>query len=375
MKSLLDKFTIYFPNYTSTSLKNIVLLILCIIEGGTVNLYKLRGHVSKIIDNPIEPSSGYKRLIRVFDDYSYSRLWLDLLQCCFGLLRYQTKYLILDGSSWKRNGITRHYLTLSIEYKKVAIPIYWKDLSKLGISSIKERRTMFRGVFKFFNLEGKILLADREYIGIDWFKYLTANKLNFIIRLRNKNYQQYVDDAPGKSYQQLINKVLRSKLAHKAVGKPIQIDGITYMFTVTKYLDTKGKVALLFLLSSLQQKPYAIAASYRLRWKIECCFKHLKSNGFDLQKINLQGRARAKLLMAAMIFAYVLAIHEGLKNYRKVRKNLNQDGTFQKAESVFRNGYDSLIAKLASFSKFFRYFIQEMETAVRSYYVNDWLIV
>jgi hypothetical protein len=71
----------------------------------------------------------------------------------------------MDGTSWKRNGMERHYLTLSIEYRCVAIPIYWVDLGKLGISSTKERKRMFKRVFKFFNLKGKVLLADREYVG------------------------------------------------------------------------------------------------------------------------------------------------------------------------------------------------------------------
>lgn len=375
MESLLAKFKEYLPDYRVSSLNNLLLLTLCILDGGTVNLYKLRGRVAKFIAKPIAADSGYKRLIRVFDKHAHSRLWLSLLQCVFRLLRLQSKYLILDGTSWKHQGVKHHYLTLSIIYRSVAIPIYWVDLSKLGISSFKERKQMFKRLFKHFNLKGKILLADREYIGKEWFNFLINNGLLFIIRLRKKNYQSYVNQTPGKSYQQLIDKVLRSKLADKAVGKPIEIDGVSYTFVVTKYLDTKGKAHLLLLLGSLNHHPKAIADAYLKRWKIECCFRHLKSNGFDLEQLNLKGKARGKLLMAVMVFAYVISIHEGLKTYKNVREIQRSNGPLEKAESVFRHGYDNLIAKVDSLVKLVQYIITEIQNAINKYQSANWLVV
>ena len=33
-----------------------------------------------------------------------------------------------------------------------------------------------------------------------------------------------------------------------------------------------------------------------MRWKLESAFKNMKSNGFNLEQINLQGQARSRLL-------------------------------------------------------------------------------
>lgn len=375
MESLLPKVSQYFPNYGQSAVKNILLLSLCLLEGRTVNLYKLRGYVSRFRDKPIQPSSGYKSLIRIFDSFAYSRLWIDLLLYGFRLLRLKSDYLTMDGTSWKRHGVYRHYLTLAVIYNKIAIPIFWIDLGKKGISNTQERKKLIRRALRFFDLKGMTLLADREYIGAEWFKYLVDNNLEFTIRLRRKDYQKAFDASSGLSYQKMIRKVERSAIRNKAMGKLVELEGRTYQLVVSKYQDHKGKVHLLLLLSSHQGKAQKIADSYRLRWKLECTFKHLKSNGFDMEQINLQGSARSDLMMAVTVFTYVLSIHEGLKTYKKVRTVLRKDGTIEKTESVFRHGLDRLIALMASIGIFYHYLFHEVEQVKVKYRSNKWVNV
>jgi hypothetical protein len=129
-------------------------------------------------------SSHYKRLTRIFTGYAFSRLWIALLSYVFRSLRLKSDYLLLDGThqaSWRStsswdNGKTRlHYITLCVVFGGVGIPIYWEDLRKKGISNQKERIKLLKKAMKYFNLEGKTLLADREYLRIDWFKLLVNN--------------------------------------------------------------------------------------------------------------------------------------------------------------------------------------------------------
>jgi hypothetical protein len=293
----------------------------------------------------------------------------------FQLLRLKSDYLILDGTSWKYNGRKRHYLTLCIEYASVAIPIYWVDLAKLGISSTKERKRMFRRVFKFFDLSGKILIADREYIGTEWFKYLTDNGLDFAMRQRKNNYKDAVNEAPGRSYDEMVAKVLRSKLPNKAVSKRIVIDGRNYTFVVVKNLDPKSEDTVLYLLSSLDITAVAIAEIYARCWKIECCFRHLKSNGFNLEQVNLKGKHRTKLLMAIAVFAYVLSIHEGLKTHKKVRIIKHADGRVSKEVSLFRHGFDNIARHVYSFELCITYILNEMAKANKLYRAKNAIIV
>lgn len=376
MESLLPKITKYFPEYSKSSLNNVLLLTLCLLRGGTVNLYKLRRQLPALTGRPnLKACSAYKQLIRVFDKHAEGSLWLDLLSYVFRLLRLKSDYLILDGTSWKWKGVERHYLTLCIEYGSVAVPIYWVDLGRLGASSTAERKELFEKVLARFRLEGKILLADREYIGTEWFKFLVDSGLGFVIRLRHKDYRKHVDAAGGRSYEEMCRKVRRSKVPGKSVKKAIRIEGQEYVFTVSKIEKPGAKEDLMFLLSTFHDYASAIAARYRRRWAIECCFQHLKSNGFDLEKINLEGKKRPRLLMAVTVFAYVLSIHEGLKTYDSVRVERRAGGSVYKTVSLFRHGYDNLLGKVASILQFYSYIAKEIRLATKAYKSAKWLIV
>lgn len=353
-----------------------MLLAKGIIIKETVCLNKIKGAVGSITGKTgTKPSSHYKRLIRIFDRYSFSSLWLELLQLAFGLLRLKSDYLLLDGTSWEKGSLRIHYLTLCVVYQGVAIPIYWEDLQKKGNSSTKERKRVIRKAMKYYNLKDKILLADREYIGEDWFSFLKDNEIDFVIRLRKKNYKEAVNAVSGKSYGNLERKALRSRKAGKAVGKGILLQGQCFSFVVVKNPKPDATEPLIYLLSSLQKAASNIAARYPIRWKIETCFKHLKSNGFNLEAMNLEGKSRNKLMMAVVVFAYTLSIHEGLKEYKKAPVKKYANGLKTKAYSVFRNGLDKLSAFCYSSTAFYSYLIENLITKLPFYKSKNSIIV
>ena len=143
---------------------------------------KFKGVVGGVLGTPdIQADSSYKRLIRIFDNYPFSRLWLDILSFVFKLRFLEGDYLLLDGSSWKRGVKIYHYLTLCLIHQDLAISIYWSNLKKLGVSNTKERISLIKKAKKEFNLTIKTLLDDREYIGREWFNSLIDNGSNFVI--------------------------------------------------------------------------------------------------------------------------------------------------------------------------------------------------
>lgn len=81
------------------------------------------------------------------------------------LCRLRFSHLLLDGTSWKRGDQKYHYMVLSVLACGVAIPIYWKQLGKIGASNQAERQELIRKALSLFDLRGITLLADREYIG------------------------------------------------------------------------------------------------------------------------------------------------------------------------------------------------------------------
>ena len=346
-----------------------MILTLCIITREEVNLNKLKKTVGTVTGNRSTlPSSNYKRLTRIFSDKSYYGLWIKLLVCGSSLLRLKSDHILMDGTCWKRGTRTYHYLTLCVLYKGVAVPIYFEDLERKGVSSVKQRIAFMSRAGKYYNLKGKTLLADREYIGRRFFKYLTNSGILFIIRLRTGEYMAEINQANGNRYSKMEKKVLRSKVLGKTVKKTFEMSGETYQVVMTKNLDGDSKEPIIYMISNLDEPAKVIANQYFLRWKIETCFKNMKNNGFSLEGINLKDPERARLMFAIVSFAYALSISEGLKDYEKVPEKEYKDGSVFKAESVFRYGLDKLGCLLEDLYSFTKYLFGMYEAIERQYF-------
>ncbi len=64
-----------------------------------------------------------------------------------------------------------------------------------------------------------------------------------------------------------------------------------------------------------------------------------------------------------------------MKTYKNVREIQRSNGQLEKAESVFRHGYDNLIAKVDSLVKLVQYIITEIQNAINKYQSANWLVV
>ena len=75
-------------------------------------------------------------------------------------------------------------MLLSVVYKGIAIPLFWRLLPKRGNSDTAERIEI---IGRFINQFGKdhigLLLADREFVGNDWFDWLIQEGIHFCIRI------------------------------------------------------------------------------------------------------------------------------------------------------------------------------------------------
>lgn len=344
---LLDKFKESHPEWQAGLLKNTLLMVALILDRQTVCLWKLKGSVGKFLGNTQTDSrSHYQRIKRWFwNSLEQKYVWLILIETSAGLLKKMTKVLIIDGTSWQWGGQTYHFLTLSVLYKGVAIPIWWVELGRLGISSQKQRKVLFIGALKVLKILDKTLIGDREYIGNTWLKYLKCNGLSFVIRLRDNNYNDAINET-GKSIEKLETKA-KNRLG-KAFLKTFELDGESYFFVLTAYKNRNGKTEILRLVTTLAYA-YKAVELYKLRYRIESLFKHLKSNGFDLEALHLQSSRKVKLMMALVVLAYTLSVIYGLKGYKRKYPPLKHGSP---AMSVFRVGIELWQNYLGSFALF-----------------------
>ncbi|TIG76353.1 IS4 family transposase, partial [Legionella pneumophila] len=110
-----------------------------------------------------------KRFFREFKiDFSSVSVWVIH---CFGLSG-QALYLSMDRTNWRWGKKDINILMLSVVYKGIAIPLFWTLLAKGGNSDTRERiEIVQRFITKFGKSMIAGLLADREFVGDNWFAW------------------------------------------------------------------------------------------------------------------------------------------------------------------------------------------------------------
>lgn len=362
--TLLDKFKNDFSSVNRIQLKNLFVLIICVLDKETVCLNKLKKHVPVVLKNDQSKMyAHYKRLLRTVQFWSKGDLWEQVLQVAVSLLSLKVDYLLLDGTKWEIGSIKIHLMTLCMVYQGVSIPIYWVDLKKKGHSNQEERNDLLCAALKRYQLAGKTLIADREYVGTCWFAHLVKHKLDFIVRLKKNTYRKYVNQSSGDAYSKMEKKALKRK---HGVSKFIEIEGNRYLLVIVKNRQPNSEEPLLYLLSTLDKK-HVISQAYSLRWLIEVCFYHLKSNGFQLESMGVKQGERLRLMMAIAVFAYIIAVVHGLKTWKQVKKKTHKDyGEFPEV-SLFRKGIDELAIYVREIVLFLEYLLKEIMNGQKRY--------
>ena len=73
---------------------------------------------------------------------------------------------------------------------------------------------------------------------------------------------------------------------------------------MTKNVKPDYKEPYVFFITNVQEASKAVEC-HTQRWKIECCFRHLKSNGFNVEAMNFKDDRKIELLMGVVVTAYV----------------------------------------------------------------------
>jgi transposase len=378
--SLVDKYTEKTEFLPRSVVKNSLIVANSLLISQGVNLNKAKDSVPIVTGKTTNKSSGdYKRLTRYFDQGkietaedrdSYNELMEYLRTLCWVVLFNQKKggrrkfnlkninYLLLDGTKWDFGEHHLHLLTLCIVIGDVAIPIWWEDLEKGGHSSQEERMEYLKKAMKSYKLEGMTLIADREYIGYEWFIWLNEQNIRFVIRVKEGIYHDEINEAKGLGWQQMKEKA-QAKAKGKKVSKQFNLAGIELFYIILKNPRPEADDELIHLVSNWKS-PTQAAHIYELRWQIEVCFKHLKSNGLNLEQMSVHGKEKRHLMMAVAVLVYILAIREGiieesvLKNKVLFKKDV-RTGFHYRAESVFKKGLSILMRKFSKWNYFLEY--------------------
>lgn len=312
-----------------------VQMLLAIFTVRTVNLNKLACVIS---GNATEQSSRYRRLQRFFADF---KIDFDLVAGFIFRLFFVSggKWrLTMDRTNWKWGKSNINILTLGIAYKGTAIPIYWELLDKRGNSDTPERIALIERFIKSFGKDSiEELLCDREFIGKEWFSWLSTNNISFCIRIRNNT------------------------VTTNARGEKAWMDTLFYGLKPgeMRVLESKRKVTGCFvflaglrlqdgdlLIVATDNSPEEAVKRYAVRWEIETLFGCLKGRGFHFEDTHITNLDRIKKLLVLLAIAFAWAHKMGEWRSEVVPIKIKKHG--RNAVSLFRVGLDYVAAAVVN---------------------------
>lgn len=124
-----------------------------------------------------------------------------------------------------------------------------------------------------------------DYLGMSYFNFIT-NKMHFLIRLKADQYKNLINQSGLVRYSKLKRKALGGrKLAHTKVV----IESDTLYYVIMKNPQHDPEEPLLYFLTDRKTAARSKRIEiYRQRWSIEIFFRHLKTNGFNIEDTNFK---------------------------------------------------------------------------------------
>jgi len=304
-------------------------MLLALLVTRSINLNKIACSMS----SPVDQSSRYRRLQRFFSEVTIE---FDMIAGFIFQLFFVANgrwYLTMDRTNWKWGKADINILTLAIAFKGIAIPIYWELLDKRGNSDTEERIALIQ---KFIARFGKSciagLLADREFIGQEWFGWLLSEKIPFWIRVKD------------------------NLLTTDSRGRPAKVKELFRQLPLSHELSLYGKRTILghklyvagmrlingdYLIIVSPDYPGSAISIYAFRWEIETFFSCLKGRGFNFEDTHMVNLERVKKLMALLAIAFCWAHKTGEWRHEQEPIIFKTHGRL--AVSLFRYGLDYIV--------------------------------
>lgn len=242
--------------------------------------------------------------------------------------------LCLDRTEWKFGQCEVNILMLTARCSEVAVPLFWDLLdNRSGNSSVSDRTNLLEQALTLLGTERiGLLVADREFVGADWVRYLVKRRIGFCLRLprthpiRLRNGEVWaIDVLLAQKSERFYERVL--------------VDG-QWLNVHLKELEGKE---LLYLAGPLPVRQ--LGSVYRRRWSIEVMFQCFKERGFAVETTHLKALDKLKKLLALVSLAHGFCVVAGRHIDRKV-KRIGRKKHGYKGQSYFRRGKDVLEAYL-----------------------------
>jgi hypothetical protein len=341
---------------SNSRLETLGALISGCISGRTVNLTHIAGHVP----GRAQIASRYRRLQRFFqhgrlDDGDVARTIVSML----GLRPPFT--LCLDRTNWQVGKTDVNILVLAVAGCKLRIPLLWTMIDGRGNSDTDQRIAL---VCRFCELFGKqaiaMLLADREFIGAQWFDFLVEKDIPFVIRVK-QNQTVVFSDERRTDVATLFSRRLWRK---RETCSGLRFEGMKPQSAERLALAAKTIKNGERLVLITNRDPRRAAGIYRRRWQIECLFAETKTRGLNLEDTHMTDPRKLSLLVAIVALACACT-HLAARKIQG-RSGIKRAPHGYRRKSTFRTGFDALRAWILTQSEELRSLCAMAQNALKT---------
>jgi Transposase DDE domain len=276
-----------------------------------------------------------QRFIGEYDvNYEFFAYFLILLLPKHGKLK-----ICIDRTEWEFGQQNHNVLVLTAYTHGIGIPIWFEVLDNQGGNSNSDDRIYV--MMKLLEVLGKerigCVIADCEFIGQEWIKWLASEKIIFYIDVRTNQFLNY----NGKKYR--ISNLLQYNKTK--VFNKVRIFGLQLGFAMMATAKV-GKKSLAIITNHQASGALSI---YKCRWSIEVLFANMKTKGFNLENTHLKCSMRLRKLFALVALSFAICFLVGLIAHKSKPIKTKKHG--YKANSFFRNGLNILRDTMKNNSK------------------------
>jgi Transposase DDE domain len=309
-------------------LETLCQIIVGMISARTVNL----SHIASERPGVALIASSYRRVQRFFQHVHLAPDWSAPLVIRLLGLRGPWR-LALDRTQWKVGAKDVNILMLAVITPRFRVPLMWSLIDGAGCSDSDTRIALMQRYLAIFGAESvELLLADREFVGVRWLRFLNDNNIPFAVRLKEK---LIVTTEDGRALPlRSILRTCQGKRGFRADLSRERARPLALNFAAKRIKDGE----LLIVVSNTAARTALDA--YKHRWAIECLFGDAKTRGLNLEDTRLTDPRKLGLLLALVALALAWAGRTASLLLGRHAPKRKSHGYF--AKSWFRTGFDHL---------------------------------
>lgn len=328
-------------HHRSDTLRRVAEVLFGILQAESTLHRKIALH----IDREASQTSITRMVARTFHETQLTPQ--DVCDVLLPLLPTGRLTFVLDRTNWKLGATDLNLLVLGVALGDVVLPLNWKVLPHGGSSEMRARMFLVGQLLKRLPARRwAVLIADREFVGQEWFTFLRDRGIKRCIRIRESTL---VDDSPARDHFQNL--------------QPGEVRGVfdgTWVYgswmQVVATLSPQGERVLVASDLSL----WDTLTTYRLRWGIECTFSALKTRGLNLEQTHMTQTDRLSRLFALLSLALAWMVRIG--EWRAEQQAIPMKKHGRPAWSRARYGYEALVRALRWQESAFQTFLTLLAT-------------